>query len=117
MDVKINKFEEELRRKDPRSSAYLDSMLARFNRGLAASGLFRELKEREYFVKPSTIRAKKKRNKLIKSRQQGREDAVHKKGVSGASRRGYRGSGQGSKTNKGQRPGRVFELHNNKNGE
>lgn len=87
MDVKINKFEEQLIRNGNKAGA-LDSMLARFNRQVQTSGLFRELKEREYYVKPSAIKAKKKRNKEIKSRQQERTDAVRKTGNKKSSRPG-----------------------------
>ena len=77
MEVIINRFEEDLHRKDPRSAAYLDSMLSRFNRGLQEYGLFKELKRRAHFVKPSTKRSAKKKNKLTKSRQERKGHAVY----------------------------------------
>ena len=67
MEVKINKFEEELRRNNPRDSAYLDSMMTRLNRQLQEYGLFRELKKRSHYEKPSVARSKKRLNKIIKS--------------------------------------------------
>ena len=76
MFVEISKFEEELRRKDPKSGAYLDSMLSRFNQEVQKAGLFREIKRREFYVKPSVIKSKKKKNKQIKISQQRRENAL-----------------------------------------
>lgn len=78
LDVKITKFEEELYRKDPRSPAYLDSMLGRFNRVVQISGLFRELKAHESFEKPSDIRRRKRREAILKQRRKESKNAIRK---------------------------------------
>lgn len=81
MEVRINKFEQELHRQDPKSSAYLDYMISRLNRQIQEFGLFSEIKKRNFYEKPSVERSKKKLNKLIKSKQEWREGAIRKQGI------------------------------------
>jgi len=102
MEVRINKFEEDLRRKNPNDSAYLDSMLSRFNRGLQETGLFKELKRREFYIKPSTIRSAKRRNKIIKNKQERRENALRARELQGYVGKGIKRINNSSKDDKRQ---------------
>ena len=80
MEVRLTKFEEELIKRGKPQNAF-DSMLSRFNGLVQASGLFKELKERESFKSRSSIRSKKKKNKLAKCRKETREYALHEERV------------------------------------
>ena len=75
-DVRINKLEEQLIREGKKQEA-LESLLSRFKRAVQESGILREYKKREFYEKPSVKRARKKRNKFIKSKQQERKNALY----------------------------------------
>jgi len=79
-EVRINRVEEQLVRNGRKQEA-LESMLSRFKRSVQESGVLRDYKKREFYEKPSVERARKKRNKLIKSKQQERKNALRNKRV------------------------------------
>lgn len=115
-EVNINKFEEELVRKGQGREA-LESMLARFNRAVQTSGIFRELKEHEHYEKPSDKRNRKMREANLRRIRQERKNALHKTDTKGYTRpenkrpfSGTQGNRQGQ-----QRSGysRSNQLHNN----
>jgi len=70
MQVKLNRVEKEMVKTGNKSGAF-ESLLSRFKRGVNEAGILRELKKREFYEKPSVERTRKKRNKQIKSKQQG----------------------------------------------
>ena len=90
MEVIPTSYERQMIRNGQSRDA-LDSMLARFNNTVQDSGLFRELKARESYEKPSDKRRRKKREAVARARRQERKDAVHtgraKKGNSPQNRR------------------------------
>ncbi len=60
MEVKLSKLEEDMiKRGREGEKAAFESLLSRFNRVVQQSGLFAELKRREYYEKPCLIRRKK----------------------------------------------------------
>lgn len=82
MEVRINRTEEELLRRGDKNSA-LESMLARFNRQLQASGLFKELKKHEYYEKPCDKRNRKLREARLRRLRKERKDALYKEATKG----------------------------------
>lgn len=115
MDVKLTRFEEDLIKKGNPQGAF-DSMLSRFNSLVQASGLFRELKEREVYHKPSIARSKKRQVKLAKCRKETREYALRKERIQREGGWGSKRPSDKTKTDKGRGFRRSDELHNHKNG-
>lgn len=106
MEVRLTRFEEDLIKKGKPQNA-LDSMLSRFNGLVQSSGLFRELKEREHFRSRSSIRSRKKKDKLVKSRKETREYALRKERIQREGGWGNKESSNKIKTDKRRRFGRV----------
>ena len=73
IDIKINKLEEDLYRRGDKTGA-ISSMLARLNRQFQASGILKELKNREYFEKPSLKRRRKHREAVSRLKRKERKD-------------------------------------------
>jgi len=70
--VHINRLEEDLIKRGKKEEA-LESMLARFNKEVQESNLFKELKEHEFYEKPSIKRRRKHLEAIIRWRRRQRE--------------------------------------------
>jgi ribosomal protein S21 len=66
--VTLTDFEIEMSRRGDKAGA-LDSMLSRFNRIIATHGILKELKKHEAYEKPSSIKARAKREAAGKQRK------------------------------------------------
>lgn len=77
--VTINKAEEKMIQNGDAKGAF-ESMLTRFNRLVGASGIFRELKECQYYEKPSDKKRRKHREALARMRKE-QKSAIHKRGT------------------------------------
>mgnify|MGYP000483420181 CR=1 FL=1 len=75
-EVRINKLEEQLIRNGKRQEA-LESLLSRFKRVIQESGILKDYKKHEFYEKPSINRARKRRNRIIKSKQQEKRNALY----------------------------------------
>jgi len=64
------------RERETYKSGGFDSMLARFNRQVQASGLFKEIKEHSFYEKPSTKRRRKLHEAKIKAARKEQKDAI-----------------------------------------
>lgn len=73
--TKINRIEEEMYRSGNKTGA-LESMLARFNKSIQNAGIFKELKERESFEKPSLKKRRKEREAAQRRRRRERKEAA-----------------------------------------
>jgi small subunit ribosomal protein S21 len=79
-EVRLNRVEKEMLKSGNERGAF-ESMLSRFKHSVQEAGILRELKKHEFFEKPSVDRSRRKRNKLIRSRQQQEmDDALYKTG-------------------------------------
>jgi len=74
MEVTLKKWEEENYK-----NGGFESMLTRFNALVQSSGLFSELKRREFYEKPNEKRRRKKHESLLKRSKKNRrkQDAIH----------------------------------------
>jgi len=70
--VQISKFEEELYKKGRKEDA-LNSLVSRFNKEVQDSNLFKELKEHEYYEKPSIKLRRKHLEAVIRWRRRQKE--------------------------------------------
>ena len=102
-DVTINKAEEKMVHNGDARGA-LESMLTRFNRLVAGSGIFKELKTHQAYEKPSDKKRRKHREALARMRRGNRTNAVRNKRVQGV--RGRRNTNTPIKVATGQRESR-----------
>lgn len=77
--VKINKLEEDLYRRGDGVGA-VGSMIARFHRQVQTSGILRDLKNHEFYEKPSLKKRRKQREALARLKRRERKDALYKTG-------------------------------------
>jgi small subunit ribosomal protein S21 len=78
--VTLNKAEREMMKQGAGRTA-LESMLSRFNRFVQDSGLFQELKEKEFYEKPSTKRRRKKMESIRRRKGKEKKNALYQEAI------------------------------------